>query len=86
MKKITVTVTQEFIVPDKFKIKILNDKMETMKVGSKFARPTISWFNWKNGGKRHVSIEPIASGVEDYELCDKLMSYMQMEDFDIKFK
>ena len=69
MKKLIVTVKQEFNVPNNFEVKMLNDKSPALKVGDKFGRPSFNWSDWQDvcGEEGHLTI-----GKEDDELTVKM--------------
>lgn len=68
MKKLIVTIKQEFNVPNNFKLKMLNDKAPALKVGKKFGRPSLNWVNWQNVDDQ----DPLTIGQEDDELTARM--------------
>jgi len=81
MKTLTVTMVYTLKVPNKFKLEELRDGTGSIKVGKKFARPCMTFYNWKN----EKNPDHLCSGSQDEELTELMWNYVDEEDIKYKF-
>ena len=80
MKTLIVTMVYTLKVPNKFKLKEMKDGTDAIKVGKRFARPSMEIFNWKD----EKDPDHLCSGSQDEELTELLWNYVDEEDIKCK--